>query len=609
MPKGYFAFKSPTYNVFLFFRTIMKKGDDGPDPKPAVALAEQTRVYPLWAVEKEVKPMQFPNGSGKRVNMIYPVDNTYWTKLKAFVDYEPVSAIGPELRGVLASIGIIKGQPFNPTDQQRALLKKAVETAPKMIMATRQLGRPDGRQLYYKDRHYQNTWAGATSEWLQDSYLDVNQRAAYFQIAYSSAPAMVMRTLGAGSKYPFTTQDVDGNFLSGSNTYKLRLPPDPPIACPNQDVVYGLGFFDLDKQPVIAQVPDFGGRFWVYALYDARTDQFGELGKPYGTKPGFYLLVGPNWKGAVPNGVTAVIRSSTALANAIPRVFMDDTDADRAAIQPFINQIVFYPLSEFDGKMKTKDWSKAPSIPGPASSGGGETKWVVPDKFFDQLPEVLDEVPPLPGEEALYAQFRNLLAVAKRDPETKKVLVNTAIATEKEVIEPFFRWQHNGKPAGNGWNRSVNNAKWGVDYFDRTGTAKSNMFDNTPNETQYFYTDLDSSAQQLDGTKSYSVTFAAGQEPPINGFWSLTLYNEHHFFYPNDLHRFSLGTKNKGLQRDSDGSLTLYVGATSPGQDKQSNWLPAPKGPFSLYIRAYWGQQPILDGSWQPPKIQATAAR
>jgi hypothetical protein len=92
VPKGYFAFKSRTYNVFLFFRTIMAKSDNGPDPKPAVALAEQTRVYPLWAVEKDVKPMQFPNGSGKRINMMYPVDNTYWTKLKAFVDYEPQSA-------------------------------------------------------------------------------------------------------------------------------------------------------------------------------------------------------------------------------------------------------------------------------------------------------------------------------------------------------------------------------------------------------------------------------------------------------------------------------------------------------------------------------------
>ena len=143
--------------------------------------------------------MQFPNGSGKRIDMMYPVDNAFWTKLKAFVDYEPLSAIDPELRGVLASIGIIKGQPFSPDATQQALLKKAVETAPKMIMAQRQLGRPDKRDLYYKDRQYLNTWAGGTAEWLQDGYLDVTQRASYFQIAYSTASAMVMRTIGAGS--------------------------------------------------------------------------------------------------------------------------------------------------------------------------------------------------------------------------------------------------------------------------------------------------------------------------------------------------------------------------------------------------------------------------
>ena len=230
IPQGYLTFKSKTYNVFLFFRTIMPKGDNGPDPKPAVALAEKTRVYPLWTPEKDVKPMQFPDGSGKRINMMYPVDDTYWTKLKTFVDYEPVSAIDPELRGVLASIGIIKGQPFDPTEKQRALLQKAVETAPKMILALRQLGRPDERDRYYKDRQYLNTWASGTSEWLQDSYLDVNQRASYFQVAYASAPAMVMRTLGAGSKYPFTLRDANGEFLNGANTYKLHLPPNPPAA-------------------------------------------------------------------------------------------------------------------------------------------------------------------------------------------------------------------------------------------------------------------------------------------------------------------------------------------------------------------------------------------
>jgi hypothetical protein len=375
------------------------------------------------------------------------------------------------------------------------------------------------------------------------------------------------------------------------------------VTCPNQDVVYGLGFFSLDEEPVVVQVPDFKDRFWVYAMYDARTDQFAEIGKPYKTKPGFYLIVGPNWKGKTPKGIQAVIRSSTALANAIPRVLMDDTAEDRKAIQPFINQIVAYPLKDFDGKMKTKDWSKAPAIQGPKSEGGGETAWVVLEKFFDQLRTVLDTVAPLPGEEALYGQFRVLLDAAAKDPAIKQALIQAAVETEKQVIAPFFDWKHNGRPAGNGWNRSTNNARFGTDYFNRTGTAKSNMFDNKPNETQYFYTDGDSAGASLDGKNVYEITFAPGQEPPVNGFWSLTLYNEHHFFHPNDLKRYSLGTKNKTLKRNADGSLTLYAGANSPGKDKESNWLPAPNGHFSLYVRAYWGKQPILDGSWQPPKI------
>jgi hypothetical protein len=230
IPKGYFAFESKTYNVFLFFRTIMKKGQNGPDPAAAVALAEQTRICPLWTMEKDVKPMVFPDGSGKTINMMYPTDNSYWTKLKALVDYEPDSAFDTLTRGVFANIGIIKGQPFEPTEKQRALLKTAVETAPKMILATRQLGRPDKRNLYYSDRQWQNAWAGATSEWLLNGYLDFVQRATYFQVAYSSAPAMVMRTIGGGSKYPFTFRDADGDLMHGSQTYKLHLPPNPPAA-------------------------------------------------------------------------------------------------------------------------------------------------------------------------------------------------------------------------------------------------------------------------------------------------------------------------------------------------------------------------------------------
>ncbi len=375
------------------------------------------------------------------------------------------------------------------------------------------------------------------------------------------------------------------------------------IACPNQDVVYGLGFFALDDQPVVIQVPEIGDRFWVYAIYDARTDQVGHLGKPYDSKSGFYLLVGPNWDGEIPEGIIEVIKSPTELTNIIPRLFMDDTDEDRKAIQPIVNQVMVYPLSEFTGEMKTKDWAELPEFPAP-NSGGGETKWVVPENYFNQLPKVLETVAPLPGEEVLYDQFKALIEVANKNLDIKKLITETAIELDKNLIHDFLKWQYNGKSAGNGWNRSVNNAEWGTDYFNRTGTARSNMFDNRPSETQYFYTDNTSDGQKLKGDNNYKVTFKAGELPPVNGFWSMTMYNEQHLFHPNELNRYSLGTKNKTLKYGEDGSLTLYIRNVNPGPDKEANWIPAPKGEFSIYIRAYWGKEGITEGTWIPPLVE-----
>jgi len=228
VPPGYYAFESSTYNIFLFFRALMGKGPNGVDPSPGVAVAERTRIYPLWDEEKNIKPMDFQDGSGKNINMMYPTDYAYWVKLKEFVDHEPIECITPELRGVLAAIGIIKGQAFEPTARQKELLIKAVDRAPKMILATRMIDRQDNKNLYYNDRNWQRIWGGATAEWMQESYLDVTMRSGFFQIGYSSAPAMVMRYINNGSKYPYAIKDSNGEFINGSNTYKIHLPAGIP---------------------------------------------------------------------------------------------------------------------------------------------------------------------------------------------------------------------------------------------------------------------------------------------------------------------------------------------------------------------------------------------
>jgi len=288
-------------------------------------------------------------------------------------------------------------------------------------------------------------------------------------------------------------------------------PGETFIGDPNQDVVYGLGYLSLEKEPVVIQIPDFGDRFWTFPVYDGRTDEFSELGLPYGTKPGFYMLVGPNWKGDAPAGIAGVVRSSTDFAVTMPRIFMNDTAEDHAALQPLLSQIMVYPLSQFDGKMKTKDYNKIPSFPVPkAQPRTSANPWVNPATFFDELPMVMKQVPPMPGEEALYKWIGSVLDAAAKDPEVMKTLQAAAIAADKEIIAPLMQWRFNGQPAGNGWTSPANNGAFGTDYYHRTAAVLADPYDNKRNETMYFYTDNDSELQQLNGKSSYEVTFPKG---------------------------------------------------------------------------------------------------
>ncbi len=381
-------------------------------------------------------------------------------------------------------------------------------------------------------------------------------------------------------------------------------PQERLVACPNQDVVYGFGLISLDRSPVVLQLPDFKDRFWVYQVVDQRTDGFAELGAMYGTDPGFYLLVGPGWNGTVPAGISKVFHSPTNLGVIIPRAFVTDDPADKRAVQPLINQINAYPLAEFDGQIKTKDWGNVPSFPN-HTQGEEETKWVIPESFFDGLSQVLDEVPPLPGEAAIYANVRAVLAAAAKDDKLKAALKQAAIDADRELVAPLFQFHNSGLPLPNNWTTITNGAAFGIDYLTRTAAAKSNIFVNKGNETRYFYLDADSQGAQLDGGNRYTITFAKGMTPPVRGFWSLTLYNHHHFFAPNDIKRYSLGTKNKNLGFGADGSLTLYVQADAPSEELRANWLPAPKdAPFVLYTRAYWPEAAIANGSWTPPAVK-----
>jgi hypothetical protein len=381
-------------------------------------------------------------------------------------------------------------------------------------------------------------------------------------------------------------------------------PKQTLVPCPNQDVVYGLGMFDLSLEPVVVQVPDFGDRFWLYQLGDQRTDGFADCGKIYGTKPGCYLVVGPTWNGDVPSGIAGVFRSPTPTAYCIPRVFQDDTAEDRAAVQTVLNGIMAYPLSKFTGAARTTNWLKSKWLPSVMT--GDRAKRVVPERFFDDLAKVLECVPPRAGEEAFYGEVREMLAKAEKDARVKTLLVAAALQTENEIVNPLFQFRNFGTKLPANWTTVNNGAAFGDDYLTRTAVAKSNVFVNRNHETKYFYQDLDSTSLRLSGNRSYRITFAKGQLPPTTGFWSLTLYNDAHGFHPNNLNRYSIGTKSRQLQYNADGSLTIIVQAAAPSAAEEANWLPTPAGEFSLYLRAYGPDVAITSGQWTPPAVEAT---
>ena len=296
-----------------------------------------------------------------------------------------------------------------------------------------------------------------------------------------------------------------------------------------------------------------------------------------------------------------VFRSTTNTGLAAPRIFQDDTPEDKRAIQTPLTGVMMYPLAEYDGKIKTKDWANIPHLPAPPA-GDEESRWVFPDKFADQLPIVFADAPPLPGEEARYAQVLAVLEATKSDP---KLTAAGAKESDELLVTPLFQFRNYGQQLPHYWSTISNESAFGTDYFTRTAVAKSNILVNSPNETKYFYQDLDSSGTRLNSAKRYTVTFAKDGTPPVHGFWSLAIYNEHHFFIANAINRFSVRTKNKDLKLAADGSLTIYVQADEPKDPAQrANWLPAPKGDFSLYVRAYWPKPAVTDGSWTPPKVE-----
>jgi hypothetical protein len=383
---------------------------------------------------------------------------------------------------------------------------------------------------------------------------------------------------------------------------------------PNVNTVYGFGFLDLGRQPIVMTLPDSKGRYYMVEIVDMWTNAFAyPAGVDAGYKGGTFALVGPNWKGELPAGVRR-IDAPTRWVLIQPRVHLKD-EIDLPGARAVLEEIQVQSLAQYLGR---------PALAGPAYS------YRVPDRkdpsqpvsamdfkdplqFWEILSEVMNENPP-PRDEvaALLPMFRPLgLELGKTWDRTRvHPLVLEAMKRAAADIGPTL----NTLPAGefvNGWFLPPPTlGNFGTDYRIRAITARIGLTANTPREAIYFMGKLDQDFRLFTGARRYTLTF--DKPPPYiaPAFWSLTMYDStNNYTVPNPIGRYSLGSDDP-LKVDADGSMTIYLQRESPGKEREPNWLPTPSGPFYIILRAYAPGQAMIEAledpkAYSPPVVKA----
>ncbi len=366
---------------------------------------------------------------------------------------------------------------------------------------------------------------------------------------------------------------------------------------PNNDTLYSSAWLDLAKEPIVLDVPDTKGRYYVMHFMDFYTNSFAFVGKrATGTKPGSYAITGPGWNGKLPEKLTR-IESPTNAVWLLGRTLVDGKD-DLPAVHALQDQYLLTPLSSWGKKEKPSP----PPLPDFPAYDLSE-----PLKFFELLNVALGENPPPAREAALMSLFgqigvgpERVFKVSELDAPTAKGL-RRAIERGQQIIAS----RRVGDVPVNGWvPPQAHLGKFGDDYLYRASVAKFGLAATSRDETHNFVIGM-SDQQPLKGGRKHVLRFEKGQLPPVDAFWSVTMYHAPAgFLVDNPIQRYSIGDRTKGLRYGEDGALEIYIQHESPGKDKESNWLPAPKGDFALALRCYLPRKTISDGTWKPPPVK-----
>jgi len=377
----------------------------------------------------------------------------------------------------------------------------------------------------------------------------------------------------------------------------------------NVDTLYSSAFLDLGPEPIVMSVPDTGGRYYLMPMMDAWTNVFASPGKrTTGTKAGNFAITGPGWKGALPAGVTEV-KSPTNMVWIIGRT-QTNGPQDYAAVHKIQDGFKLVPLSKFGkpympppGKVDPSIDMKTPPVE--------QVARMTTEQFFNRLAMLMKDNPPPASEAPILAKLAKIGIVpgrkfdpSKLDPAVAKGLSQSLPAALSKLSEASSK---TGAPV-NGWRvPPMILGRFGSEYGVRAVVALVGLGANLPEDAVYPSVYVDADGKPLDAANRYVIHFAKDQTPPVHAFWSITMYDPHSFFVPNSINRYAVSSWMP-LVKNADGSIDIYVQATSPGKGKEANWLPAPpSGAFNMTMRMYWPNEKapsIIDGSWKPPVVK-----
>jgi hypothetical protein len=397
---------------------------------------------------------------------------------------------------------------------------------------------------------------------------------------------------------------------------KLRTYPavsDHAVTAPNADTLYTIVWLDLAKEPLVLSIPDMQGRYYLMPMLSGWTNVFQVPGKrTTGTKAQTYALLGPNWNGTLPKGMTG-LRSPTNMVWVLGRIYCTGTPADYKAVHALQDQFKVVPLSAY-GKSYTPPPGKVDPNIDMKTAVREQVDKLDAGAYFKLLAALMKENPPAPEDAPMVAKLAKIgiapgqeFDMGKLDPVVAKGLERAPKAAQEKVIA----WFKEGIAAGdatliNGWWFSTKTGLYGTNYIQRAFITAIGLGANRPQDAVYPTSEMGVDGKPYEGANKYVMHFDKGQMPPAKAFWSLTMYDAAFFFVPNALNRYTLSSRNK-FKVNPDGSVDLYLQKDSPGKDKESNWLPAPAGRFIPMLRLYWPKETppsILDGTWKPPVVK-----